>query len=144
LVAAEKEADERYIASTGRFDWLVSFAPKGMAGEIDFYLLGRTSIFAVTEEEMDELLRGLARVFAYFNAMNLISFDLTLYGALREDARFPIQGRIIPRYLILPLGASDINYFEKLHDEIICPVIPERLSSDLRPYFQEGDRAGAG
>jgi len=138
LLAAEKKAGERYVASTGRLEWTVSFAPKGMAGEIDFYLPGRTSIFAVTDEELHEMLRGLTRVFAYLAAANLISFNMTLYGALREDRFFPVQGRIVPRFLILPLGTSDINYFEKLHDEIICPVIPEQICADLRPYFQGG------
>ena len=142
LIAAEKEAGERHIASTGRLEWMVSFAPKGMAGEIDFYLPGRTSIFTVTEAEIDELLQGLTWVFTYLNTSNLISFDLSLYATLREDRRFPIQGRIIPRYMILPLGASDINYFEKLHDEIICPVIPEQLCAELRPYFQTEDPPG--
>lgn len=27
----------------------------------------------------------------------------------------------MPRFEINPLGTSDINYFEKLHNEIICP-----------------------
>jgi hypothetical protein len=47
-----------------------------------------------------------------------------------------VQGKLVPRFVILPLGTSDLNYFEKLHDEIICPVIPEELCRDLKPWFQ--------
>lgn len=134
-LAAEKKAGERYVAATGGIEWLVAFAPKGMAGEIDFFLPGRTCLFDLTDTDWDDLLGGLNRIFAYFDANNLVSFNLALYGALREDRFLPVQGRIVPRYPILPLGASDVNYFEKLHDEIICPVIPERLCEALRPYF---------
>jgi len=36
----KKNAKERfYLASTGVISWLTSFAPKGMAGEIDFIFL---------------------------------------------------------------------------------------------------------
>ena len=137
LLDDEKETGDRYIASTGSVEWLVSFAPRGMAGEIDFFLPGRASLFGMTEGDLDGLLSGLTRIFAYCNANNLISFNLALYGTLREDFRFPVQGRLVPRYPILPLGASDVNYFEKLHDEIICPVIPEQLCETLKPYFAD-------
>jgi UDPglucose--hexose-1-phosphate uridylyltransferase len=136
LLAWEKDAGERFVASTGQLDWTVSFAPKGMAGEIDFYLPRRQSIFALTDGDICEFLDGLTRVFAYFKSVNLISFNMTLYATLRDDGTFPLHGRIVPRFLILPLGTSDINYFEKLHDEIICPIIPEQICGDLKPYFQ--------
>ena len=77
LIAYEKEMDERYIASTGNIDWIASFAPHGMAGEICFVFKGKKSIF-----------------------------DL-----------------------------SDVNYFEKLHNEIICPFVPEEVSGELRSMF---------
>jgi hypothetical protein len=41
------------------------FAPKGMAGEIDFFLPDRHSLFAVTERDLDDILSGLTRIFAY-------------------------------------------------------------------------------
>jgi hypothetical protein len=81
------------------------------------------------------ILDGLARVLAFLDAVNLLSFNLALYGTLREDRHLCVQGRIIPRILILPLGASDVNYFDKLHGETICPVTPEQICSDIRPWF---------
>ena len=137
LVAFEKAQDERFIASTGPVDWLVSFAPKGMAGEIVFLLLERSSVFSLAESDYRTILSGLSRLFGYFLASNIVSFNMALYASLGEDSRFCVQGRIIPRFLILPLGTSDINYFEKLHDEIICPVIPEQVCRDIRPYFAD-------
>jgi hypothetical protein len=31
-----------------------------------------------------------------------------------------------------------LNYFEKLHNEIICPTVPEELCLELQPYFNTG------
>ena len=140
LIASEREEGQRYIASLGAAHWLVSFAPKGMAGEIVFILPERFSIFDLTEADLLEILGGLTRIFAYFLDSNLISFNMALYATLREEGRFPVQGRIVPRFTILPLGTSDINYFEKLHDEVICPVVPEQVCGDIRPYFQDDRR----
>jgi UDPglucose--hexose-1-phosphate uridylyltransferase len=142
LIASEKEEGERYIASTGAVHWLVSFAPRGMAGEIAFILPDRSSIFELTDADFLEILGGFTRIFAYFLDNNLISFNMALYATLREEGRFPVQGRIVPRFTILPLGTSDINYFEKLHDEVICPVVPEQVCRDIQPYFQDDRRGG--
>ncbi len=135
LIVCEKEADERFIASTGAISWLTAFAPKGMAGEIDFIFSDKTSIFDLTEANYEELLEGLGRVFSYLYLSNFMSFNLTLYAPMVSDRNLWVQGKIVPRFEINPLGTSDLNYFEKLHNEIICPVVPEQLCKELQPYF---------
>lgn len=135
LIIMEREAKERFIASTGVISWLTSFAPKGMAGEIDFIFQEKSSFFELTEANFEELLNGLAKIFGYLHLNNFISFNMSLYAPLINDRHFWVQGKIIPRFVINPLGTSDINYFEKLHNEIICPVVPEELCRELQPYF---------
>jgi UDPglucose--hexose-1-phosphate uridylyltransferase len=135
LITFEKEAKERFIASTGAIVWLSAFAPKGMAGEIDFIFQDKTSIFDLTEANYKELLEGLSKVFSYLYINNFMSFNLTLYAPMMSDRNLWVQGKIVPRFEINPLGTSDINYFEKLHNEIICPVVPEQLCKELQPYF---------
>ena len=137
LIQWEKETKERFIASTGIISWLASFAPKGMAGEIDFIFREKTSFFELTEANFAELLDGLARVFRYLYVSNFISFNIVLYAPLLSDRNFWVQGKIVPRFVVNPLGTSDINYFEKLHNEIICPVVPEELCRELQPYFNQ-------
>lgn len=132
----EREAGERFIASTGSISWLVSFAPKGMAGEIDFIFKEKTSFFELTEANFDELVNGLSKVFSYLYLNNFMSFNMSLYAPLLNDRHFWVQGKVVPRFEINPLGTSDINYFEKLHNEVICPVVPEELCRELQPYFQ--------
>ena len=137
LIVLEKEAKERFIASTGSIVWLASFAPKAMAGEIDFIFQEKTSFFDLTEANFDEFLNGLSRILNYLYVNNFMSFNLALYAPLVNDPNFWVQGKIVPRYILNPLGTSDINYFEKLHNEIICPVVPEKLCVELKEYFQK-------
>ena len=33
------------------------------------------------------------------------------------------------------ITTSDVNYFEKLHDEIICLAVPEQMCAEIKPYF---------
>jgi len=136
LIAHEKAMDERFIASTGNIAWMTSFAPQGMAGEIRFIFNGKKSIFHLGVEDMNELLTGFSRLFRYFDEKNFISFNMALYATLVEDDNLWVQGRLMPRFVILPLETSDVNYFEKLHHEIICPFIPEETCRELKPLFQ--------
>lgn len=136
LIVLEREAKERFIGSTGCISWLVSFAPKGMAGEIDFIFQEKTSFFDLTEANFDELLAGLAKIFGYLYLNNFMSFNMSLYAPMINDKNFWVQGTIVPRFEINPLGTSDVNYFEKLHNEVICPVGPEELCRELQPCFR--------
>jgi galactose-1-phosphate uridylyltransferase len=137
LIVLEKEAKERFIASTGSISWLTSFAPKGMAGEIDFVFQEKSSFFDLTEANIEELLNGLSTIFRYLYVNNFMSFNMSLYAPMINDPNLWVQGKIVPRFAINPLGTSDINYFEKLHNEIICPVVPEDLCRELREYFNK-------
>jgi galactose-1-phosphate uridylyltransferase len=136
LIALEKKADKRFIANTGSVCWLTSFAPKGMAGEIDFIFREKTSFFDLTESNFNEFLTGLSRVFSYLYINNFVSFNMSFYATMTNNNYFWVQGKIIPRFVVSPLGTSDLNYFEKLHNEIICPTVPEELCRELQPYFK--------
>jgi UDPglucose--hexose-1-phosphate uridylyltransferase len=135
LVADESGKGVRHIARTGAIDWLAAFAPRGMAGEVRFVFSERNSLFALTGGDWGFFFEGLSRIFRYLKEAGIVSFNLAICGALRDDSLLAVQGSVIPRFAVPPLGASDINYFEKLHDEIICPVVPENLCAELRPYF---------
>ncbi|MBN1364905.1 MAG: hypothetical protein JW976_08895 [Syntrophaceae bacterium] len=136
LIAMEKKANKRFIVNTGNICWLTSFAPKGMAGEIDFIFPDKTSFFDLTESNFYEFLTGLSRVFSYLYTNNFISFNMSFYATMTSNNYFCVQGKIVPRFVVYPLGTSDLNYFEKLHNEIICPTIPEELCRELQPYFK--------
>ncbi len=136
LLAFEKKIGERFIADTGSICWLAPFSPRGMAGEIDFIFKGISSIFDIGETGLDELMSGLSKVFAFLAGKNYISFNMALYAAMHGGDNLRVQGKIVPRLELNALGTSDLNYFEKLHDEIICLVMPEELCGELKPCFE--------
>ncbi len=135
LVAYEKEAGERLIADTGTVCWLAAFSPRGMAGEIDFIVKEKASFFDLTDADFEELLAGLSKIFNYLSENNFISFNLALYVAMSDEDNVWVQGKIVPRLELNALGTSDLNYFEKLHNEIICLAVPEQQCRELQPYF---------
>lgn len=135
LTAYEKEKAERFVASTGNIEWMTAFAPKGMAGEVWFVFSGKRSIFELDSEDVHDLVMGFSRIFNYFDEKNIIGFNMSLFATLDEEDNFRVQGKLIPRFVILPSEASDVNYFDKLHNEIICPVIPEIMCRELKTLF---------
>jgi hypothetical protein len=106
-----------------------------MGGEVAFYFGERTALRQISAADLLGFLDGLACVLGYLHANNFISFNLALYGSWEENRDFTVQGRISPRFSIPPLGTSDINYIEKYHDEVICPVVPEDLCREILPFF---------
>lgn len=136
LVSHEQQERDRYLGRTGPVEWMSSFAPKGMAGEVCFYLPSRCSIFAVAKEDMAQLTVGLRAVFRYLEAAGIGSFNLALDGTFEEDAALCVRGRLIPRFTLPPLGISDVNYFEKMQNEIICITTPEEMAQEMRPFFE--------
>ncbi len=135
LVTFEKTEGERFIGTTVDIEWMTSFAPKGMAGEVTFIMNEKSSIFSLSKDDFLELTAGLSRIFHYLHANDFISFNMALFATFAEDDSLWIQGRIIPRFQLPPLGTSDLNYFEKFHEEIICPTIPEDLCKEIQKLF---------
>ena len=64
--------------------------------------------------------------------MNVNSFNMTLLINLNPCEEFPVQARITPRMSMPPWGTSDVNYFEKGHNEIIVVLPPEALAEEIR------------
>jgi len=136
-LAWEKEKKERYVGRGEGAEWLTAFAPRGMAGEVVCILPEKLSLTSLADADLASLSKDLLRIFKYLNSINLVSFNLALFGTMVEEPLFPVQGRIIPRYLIRPLDTSDVNYFEKLHGEVICPFVPEDMAEGLKTFFHD-------
>jgi galactose-1-phosphate uridylyltransferase len=67
-----------------------------------------------------------------FHRMHLNNLNMTLLISLEANDSCWIQSRIMPRVTLPPLRTSDVNYFEKGHDEVIVIVSPEDLAEEIR------------
>ena len=63
--------------------------------------------------------------------------NTTLLAGLKEKDNFWVQARIMPRVSLPPLGTSDVNYFEKGHNEIISITSPEDFATEIRSLMKD-------
>ena len=130
----EIEKGERYIGHQGDVHFLTAFSPRGMFGEILILFSDRLTIDQVNTEDWTYFSQGLTHIFQYLKN-HIVSFNLSLFSGNVEGTRSWVYGRLCPRMIIPPWNVNDINYFEKLHDEVMCVISPEELCRDLKVFF---------
>ncbi len=135
LIDTEKSLGHRYISALGRTTWLASYAPLGVT-DISSIFRSKTSLVGLSDRDIRDFVRGLIKVFGYFQEFNHLSFNLGLYsGKYPEDDSFRVNARMVTRRLLPPVGASDVSYFEKIHGESLDYRKPELLCTELREFF---------
>ncbi len=132
LVAYEKARKERYLFKDGNIEFLSVFSPKGMFGEVLALFPDMTCMKDITDTDWKSFSNGLSRVLRCLHRLNLNSLNMTLLLNHEPCHDFWIQARITPRMSLPPWGTSDVNYFEKGHDEIIVVLSPETLAKEIR------------
>jgi len=130
----EIKRGERYIGHQGNVHFLTAFSPRGIFGEIFILFSDRSTIDEVNTEDWTHFSQGLISVFQYLKS-HIVSFNLSLFSGNVQGIRSWVYGRLCPRMIIPPWNISDINYFEKLHDEVMCVVSPEEFCENLKPFF---------
>lgn len=131
----ERVVEERYLGKIGDIHFLSAFSPVGILGEILILFEGRERILDLTARDWSDFSQGLRRLFNYLIDSRTFSFNLSLFSGTWEGVRNWVYGRLCPRTAMPPWGTSDINYFEKLHGEVICVVSPETLAKEVRSYL---------
>lgn len=130
----EIEKGERYIGCQGDVHFLTAFAPKGIFGEIIILFPKRNLIEDVTQEDFTNFSKGLINIFKYLKN-HTVSFNLSIFSGNQDNKESCVYARLCPRMLVPPWNTSDINFFEKLHHEVMCTISPEELCQDLRSVF---------
>ncbi len=130
LVDAERLEGERFVAAGRHIEWLVAFAPMGVFDALGV-LPGIRDPEDLKNELMDELVNGVLNIIRYVDALNMYSFNMSLYFMRGEDCFVP-HVRICPRVSIPPLGASQVNYMRMLHNESMTTISPEEVCRGLK------------
>ncbi|MBX6394146.1 MAG: hypothetical protein IRY98_00290 [Alicyclobacillaceae bacterium] len=135
LVAAEQEKGERYLGRTGKVDWLVAFAPRGLL-EVVGVAEDCARVEEMTPERWRDLSEGLARIFHHFAEKRFPGFNLTLFSGLEEDREhYRLQVRVVPRVVLSAIGTNEVNYFKMLHEECLTMMRPEEVAAEMRRAF---------
>ncbi len=135
LLSEEIDRRERYLGHVGDIHFLAAFSPQGILGEIIGLFVHRSAIEDITSEDWGHFAEGLMKIFGYLRERKTFSFNLALFSGTAPEVQSWVYTRLCPRMLIPPWNTSDINYFEKLHGEVICVISPEEMAEGLKPLF---------
>jgi UDPglucose--hexose-1-phosphate uridylyltransferase len=134
-VNQEMKSAERYIHQVGGWHWLTAFAPRGV---YEFWGVFDQpgSVLDLQEGHLADLARGIHAILNFLESRGIQAFNLGWYSSFEaepEGIRNWIA--IIPRVHFPPLGTSDINYFNRLQDESITFVPPEKIASNVKEFL---------
>jgi UDPglucose--hexose-1-phosphate uridylyltransferase len=136
LVKEEKKTGERFIGHAGDSCWLTSFVSLGILGDITCIFPDVFSIDDFMDSHIHDLVTGMLRVFRYYRAHNIFSFNSSLFFGPADQDYFSCHFRIIPRtFLNVRDYASDFNFFQSLLSEPVSVVSPEKLCEEVRTFF---------
>ncbi|MBA4393381.1 MAG: hypothetical protein C0407_07495 [Desulfobacca sp.] len=134
LLQQEKRTGDRYIGRSGKVHWLTAFAPLGVMEIMALWEKGDT-ILTLPENLLRDFAEGLVRVLNFLGSKNIFSLNMAIYSLLEKQDHFPILAKIIPRIELPPLRVSEINYFERLHHEILTFYPPEEVAAEMRDFL---------
>ena len=134
-LAAEKEQGSRWLGGLGPAGWVTAFAPRAIYDVMALFSGGK-GLMDLSEAEVRGLARGICLVLGYFDEKGLSGFNLALHCGLKASSGLPGMLRLVSRADIPPMGIDEINYFEKLHDEMLTFLPPEAVAGELGPVFR--------
>jgi UDPglucose--hexose-1-phosphate uridylyltransferase len=135
LAEAEEARGLRFVARAGRVAWITAFAPIGF-NEVRAVVSGRETLLDLTDDDLNSLSAGMARVLQWYELAGYNSFNLALYsGPLNASRGWRVHLSMITRTAMLPYYRSDAAHLERLHWEAAVDRAPERIAEDLRAHF---------
>ncbi|OPY73695.1 MAG: hypothetical protein A4E63_00936 [Syntrophorhabdus sp. PtaU1.Bin050] len=136
LIEAEQKIDKRYIGQIGSSHWLSSFVSLGILGEIVCVLPDVFSINDFNDDHIRDLVSGLLRVFEYYSATDIYSFNASLFFGPEGQECFSCHFRIAARtFLNTRDYAPDLNFFQALLSEPVSVIMPEELCTAIKAHF---------
>ncbi|HTP19467.1 MAG TPA: hypothetical protein VMJ65_07680 [Solirubrobacteraceae bacterium] len=131
----ERRAGERFLGSSGRVQWLVSFAPIAPA-ELRAFVSGVSSPAELDDEVIAQLAVGLTAAVNGYADLGYESFNLAVYGAPPGTDGYPLNLRIACRSNVRPFYRSDSTFLERLHWEGAVDLAPEDVADRIRGRFK--------
>lgn len=130
----ERSHRERWVGRLGPAGWVAAFAPRAIF-DVMALVPGLKTLPGLKPPQVVKLAEGVCRVLRYFQDKGVGAFNLALHTCLEGRDDLPLMLRLVSRVEIPPMGVDEINYFEKLHDEMLTFIRPEQVASELRAYW---------
>jgi galactose-1-phosphate uridylyltransferase len=131
----ERRAMERYLANTGRVEWVVSFAPIAPA-EVRAFVREVSSPAELDDDLVAELAHGLTLALNAYADLGFESFNLAVYGAPPGTSGYQLNLRLACRSNLKPFYRSDSTFLERLHWEGAIDLPPEAVAERIGGRFR--------
>ncbi|MCU0559419.1 MAG: hypothetical protein MUD16_04420 [Desulfobacterales bacterium] len=140
LAAAEKADGSRYFGRIGRIEWLASFAPFGVVGDVVGVVAGCRTLLDLSVEDLKAIAQGLAAAMAAYDRMGIYSFNVCFFPGRQEDEFARLRLVFSPRIYYNPvLATPDATALRTLYNESICVGFPEQIAAAVRAEFQRAE-----
>jgi galactose-1-phosphate uridylyltransferase len=136
LVAAEERTNERYIVRQNSWHWLAAFSPMG-SNEITAIHEKESDFGLLSDNDLNDLSRGISRVLLLFERLGHLSFNFTLYSIRQgeQDGSQRCVFKIISRQNLYPNYRNDEYFLQKMLQSELIFNLPEELVEQLRKIF---------
>ncbi|WDP91627.1 MAG: galactose-1-phosphate uridylyltransferase [Desulfobacter sp.] len=138
LLDAEKKAGQRYIGSTGSWEWIAAFAPSG------FYEIWGICVQAASLRNPDahqvweDLAKGVLNVQRFYRSLNRNAYNLALISVETGPVCPSLRVSLTARPSYAPWVRSDFTGFEMASGEMATFTLPESVAETAGRFWQGG------
>ncbi|MCG6928968.1 MAG: galactose-1-phosphate uridylyltransferase [Desulfofustis sp.] len=136
LLLAEKQIGERYIGSTGTWEWLAAYAPSGFY-EIWGIAASQYSLLIPEKQEIwQDLAEGVLNTQRFYRSLNRNAYNLNLLS-VEDDTGIPcLKIALTARSSYAPWVRSDYTGFELASGEMATFTLPESVAAMAEKFWK--------
>lgn len=136
FVRFEIEQGRRYLGRIGRTDWIMAYAPMGVAGDVLAVTADVSTTLQLSSSDLADIAVGLTNVMAAYDEMGVYSFNMNFFAGADKDDHTRFHLLFSPRtFFNQALGATDVGALRNLYNETLCMAYPEEITGMLKPFF---------
>ncbi|ACN17914.1 putative galactose-1-phosphate uridylyltransferase [Desulforapulum autotrophicum HRM2] len=138
LLAAEKKTGQRYIGSTGSWEWIAAFAPSGFYEIWGISTASSSLLMPDSAQVWQDLAKGVVNVQKYYKSLNRNAYNLALISTEDKENNPHLKVSLTARSSYAPWVRSDFTGFEIATGEMATFILPEDVAAMAAEYWQEG------
>lgn len=136
----EKAHNQRYVGTTGAWEWLAAFAPEGFF-EIWGILPQATSLSQVTAVAWESLAQGVLNTQQYYRSLNRNGYNLGMLAIEDGASKLELRVVILARSNYAPWVRNDHTGFEVMLGDMATFTAPENTATAARPFWNQTESA---
>jgi galactose-1-phosphate uridylyltransferase len=134
ILAHEKKSGQRFIGTTGAWQWVAAFAPEGFF-EIWGILPRMTSLRQTTDEHWPDLARGVLNAQKFYRSLGRNGYNLGLLFFENGSGHVELCTAMTVRSNYAPWVRSDFTGFEVALGDMATFTAPEQTAEKARPFW---------